>query len=75
MDRTEEIINQHLYCPNIRGFIWKELNHCDTFQHTKRSNVKYVKLPAKEAEEILWSKLCVDLISPYVIIRKGKKKN
>ena len=34
-----------------------------------------VKLPAKEAEEIPWNKLCVYLIDPYVIRRNGKKEN
>ena len=33
------------------------------------------KLSAKLAEEIPMNKLCVDLIRPYFIRRKGKKEN
>ena len=70
MDRTEANIFQHLYRPNIKYSLWKEVTNYDTFRHTKRSNKKYGKLPAKEVEEILWNKLCVDIIGPYVIRRK-----
>ena len=38
MDRTEEMIRQHLYWPDIIDDIWKELNNCDTCQHTKQPN-------------------------------------
>ena len=38
----------------------------------KTVNKKYVKLPAKLAEETPWNKLCVDLIVPYKIHIKGK---
>ena len=31
-------------------------------------------LPAKLAEEIPWNKLCVDLIGPYNVCGKRKKK-
>ena len=39
------------------------------------SFIKYGKLPAKEAEEIPWKKICVYLIGPYVIRRKEEKEN
>ena len=35
-------------------------------------NKKYGKSPAKIAEETPWGKLCVYLIGPYKISRKGK---
>ena len=35
MDRTEAIIFQHLYWPDIRYVVWKEVTNCDTFQRTK----------------------------------------
>jgi hypothetical protein len=38
------------------------------------TNQKYDKLPPKEAESNPWDTLCVDLISPYKIKRKGKKE-
>ena len=49
----------------------KEVTGCDTCQRTKQSTIKYGKLPAKLAEETPWNKLCVDLIGPYKIRRKG----
>ena len=67
MDITEAMIFQHLYWPDIRNAVWKEVTNCDTCERTKRSNKKYGKLPAKLAEEIPWNKLCLDLIGPYVI--------
>ena len=75
MDRTEVMICQGLYCPGIRKSIWKEGTNCENCQHTEQSNKRYGKLSAKEAEEIPWNKLCVDLIGPYVIIRRLNKEN
>ena len=45
------LLHPGLYCPRIRDAVRKEVTNCDTFQCTKRSNKKYGKLPAKEAEE------------------------
>jgi hypothetical protein len=42
-------------------------------QKSKITNQKYGKLPAKTAEENPWDTLCVDLIGPYKIQRKGKE--
>ena len=50
-----------------------EVTRCDACQRTKFSTKKYSKLPAKMAEETPWNKLCVDLIGPYKIRRKGKE--
>ena len=50
MDRTEVMIHQHLYWPDIRYAIRKEVNNCDTWQRTKQANKKYGKLPAKLAK-------------------------
>ena len=73
MDRTEAMIHQNLYWPDIRDVVRKKVTNCDTCQRTNLSNNVFGKLPAKLAEEIPWNKLCVDLIVPYVIRRKGKK--
>ena len=51
------------------------MTNCDTCQNIKRSNKKYGKLPAKLAEEVPWNKLCVDIIVPYIVHRKGNNKN
>ena len=39
---------------------------------TKVTNQQYGKLPAKQAEANPWDTICVDLIGPYKIQRKGK---
>ena len=75
MDRTEAMICQHVYWPDIRNYVRTEVSNCETCQHTKLSNKKYGKLPAKLAEEIPWNKICVDIIGTYDIRRKGKKEN
>ena len=72
MDRTESMIRQHFYWPGIREAVQKEVMVCDTWQHTKWSTKKYGKLPAELEEETPCNKLCVDLIGPYIIRRKGK---
>ena len=43
-------------------------------QLTKRTKKKYGKLPVKEAETVPWDALCIDLIGPYRIEKKNKKK-
>ena len=50
MDRTEAMIRQHFYWPSIRNSIRNEVTNCDTYQCTKLLNIKYGKLPSKEAE-------------------------
>ena len=64
MDRTEAMIHQHLYWPRIRDTVQKEVINCDTCQHTKLSNIKYGKLPAKEYEEMPYNKVYVFTILP-----------
>ena len=73
MDTTEGMTCQHFYYIGIRNAVWRKVTNCDTFQHTKRSKIKYGKFPAKKFEKISWKKLCVDLIGSYVIRIKGKK--
>ena len=45
---------------------------CHTCQLTKRTTAKYGHLPVKENDSKPWETLCVDLIGPYKIPRKGK---
>ena len=72
INRTEETISQHLWWPNMREHITRIVSHCDSCQRNKRHNRKFGLLPPKEAESIPWDKLCVDLIGPYKIRRKGQ---
>ena len=70
---TEATIAQHLTWTNLRKEVHKQCSTCPTCQLTKRTKKKYGHLPEKEAEAIPWEKLCVDMIGPYTIKRKGKK--
>ena len=71
INRTEESISQHLYWPKMRDHITNYVKTCPTCQRNKRKVKKYGFLPPKEAEAEPWDKLCIDLIGPYKIRRKG----
>jgi transposase InsO family protein len=72
INRTEETIGQHLWWPKMRDHITNYVQRCPLCQRNKRKQKKYGFLPPKEAEATPWDKLCVDLIGPYKIRRKGK---
>jgi transposase InsO family protein len=74
INRTEETISQHLWWPNMRKHITVSVSTCASCQRNKRRHKKYGHLPEKEAEAMPWDKMCIDLIGPYVIRRKGKSK-
>src|SRR5687767_7031163 len=40
-------------------------------QRNTRNQKKYGHLPPKEAEALIWDKMCIDLIGPYKLCRKG----
>jgi transposase InsO family protein len=46
---------------------------CPICQKNKKKVKKYGWLPPKEAETVPWDKMCIDLIGPYTIRRKGSK--
>lgn len=71
--RTEQTLRQQYWWPNLRDDVHEVCSKCDTCQRTKRNSKKYGHLPAKEAEADPWETLCVDLIGPYTIKRRGKK--
>ena len=71
--RTEETIRQHYTWKNLRQHVKDICQKCHTCQTAKRSNKKYGLMPEKEAEAEPWDKLCVDLIGPYTLKRKGKQ--
>lgn len=71
--RTEATIAQHFHWSGMREHVKKECSTCHVCQLTKRTKKKYGHLPAKEAEATPWERLCVDMIGPYTIKRKGKK--
>ena len=71
--RTEQTIRQHFHWKGLRDMVHKTCKKCSTCQKAKINNQKYGKLPSKEAKTNPWDTLCVDLIGPYKIRRKGKK--
>ena len=71
--QTEHTIRQHLDWKALRTTVHDVCKKCPTCQRAKTTNQKYGKLPPKQAETIPWDTLCVDLIGPYTIPRKGKK--
>ena len=73
INRTEETIGQHLWWPKMRNQITNSVISCSTCQRTKRRSKKFGHLPPKEAEAQPWDKLCIDLIGPYTIRRKGQE--
>ena len=72
MNRTEETILQHLWWPKMREQITTFVKACPTCQKNKRKQKKYGHLPPKEAEALIWDKMCIDLIGPYKIRCKGQ---
>jgi hypothetical protein len=73
INRTEETIGQHLWWPKMRNHITNYVRICPLCQRNKKRLKKYGFLPPKDAEAIPWDKLCIDLIGPYTIRRKGHK--
>ena len=67
--RIEATISHHYYWPQLRGDICTHIKVCKTCHKNKKKTLKYVKLPAKEAEAIPWDILSVDIIGPYEIRR------
>ena len=73
MTQLEETICQHLTWPGLREDVRKHIEKCAACQRYKKQKKKYGHLEPKEAEVEPWDKLCVDLIGPYTLKRKGKK--
>jgi transposase InsO family protein len=57
----------------MRAHITNYVQICPLCQRNKRRPNKYGLLPPKLGEATPWDKLCVNLISPYKIRRKGNK--
>ena len=70
--RTEQTIRQHYWWCNLQEYVHQFCKTCAICQKTKLSKKKYGHLPEKRAEANPWDVLCVDLIGPYKITRKGK---
>jgi hypothetical protein len=53
--------------PNLRSHVQTFCKTCCTCQLFKKQRKKYGHLPPKEAEELPWSHVNVDLIEPYIV--------
>jgi transposase InsO family protein len=73
MNRTEETIKQHFWWNSMQKDIIDYVSRCSTCQRSKKQRKKYGHLPIKVAETNPWKTLCVDLIGPYTIKRKGQE--
>ena len=75
MIRTEMTIRQHFTWPTLTEDVRKVVGQCPTCQLTKKGNKRKLGLlPPKKAEADPWEILCVDLIGPYSIKCKKRKK-
>ena len=68
----EANISQHYYWPQVRVNIRTHIKVYNTYQKNRKQNLKYGKLPAKEAGAIPWDRLSIDIIGPYKIRREGR---
>ena len=73
--RMEDTIQQHFTWDSIRDDIRNVCRTCHTCQITKKSHIKHGQIPVKEDIGSPWETLCVDLIGPYTIHRKGTYQN
>ena len=70
-ERTEATISQYYYWTHLRDNIRTHIKVCKTCYKNRKHNLKYGKLPAKEAEAIPCDRLLVYVICPYIIRREG----
>ena len=70
--REKKQKNQHFWWFKIRDHIRDHVKKCMICQKKKIKNMNYGHAPPKEAQIIQWDKMCIDLIGPYKIRRKGK---
>ena len=68
----ENAIRQHFTWQSLSQHVKEACKKCHTCQITKQATAKYGHLSVKENNSKLWETLCVDLIGPYKIPRKGK---
>ena len=72
--RTDHTLRQNFDWKGPHTTVHDVCKKCPTFQRAKTTNHKYGKLPPKQAETNPCDTLCVDLIGPYMIPRKGKTR-
>ena len=71
-NRTDHTLRKHFHWKGLRTTVHYVCKKSPTRQRAKTTYQKYGKLPTKMAETNPWDTLCVDLIGPNRIPRKGK---
>ena len=67
------MIAQHLHWPKLKDDCEHLVKLCPTCKRNKRKAKSHGLLPPKNDEVIPWDHLCIDLIGPYTITRKGQE--
>ena len=70
--QTEHTLHQNFDWKGLHTTVHDVCKKFPTCQRPKTTNQKYGKLPPKQADTNPCDTLCVDLIGPYKIPRKGK---
>jgi hypothetical protein len=65
--QTEAMICQTCTWPKLRSHVETFCKTCHTCQLFKKQRKKYGHLPPKEAEELPWSRVNIDVIGPYIV--------
>jgi Integrase zinc binding domain len=71
MTRTEQKICQPFWWKTLREDVEKHCSTCDVCQIRKKTYNKYGTCPEKDAETEQGESLCVDMVDPYTIKRRG----
>jgi Integrase zinc binding domain len=66
--RTEAMTRQTCRRPNLCSHVQTFCKTYCTCQLFKKQRKKYGHLPPKEAEELPWSRVNLDLIGPYIVL-------
>ena len=60
---------------NLINSVREEVNNCDTCQRTKLSNKNMANYQLSNLRSYHGTKLCVNVIGPYSVIKKVQKEN
>jgi len=74
INRIEQTIKMHFTLPKLHDDFEKLCKSCKICQITKKTKIKYDKLPPKDAEARPWGTLCIDLIGPDIVKKRNKKE-
>eukprot|EP00804_Cyclotella_cryptica_P028760 CCRYP_018726-RA/>CCRYP_018726-RA protein AED:0.53 eAED:0.19 QI:0/-1/0/1/-1/1/1/0/384 len=72
--RLKETLHLSMYWKGRRTTVQSYDKKCHSCQVNKRRQLKYGKLPTKLAITNPWEALCVDLIGPYTLKGKARRK-